>query len=505
MAPAKIKLSHPDDYLSQLKAAYVWADINERRDLVEKEIVEAAVSLDGTVLPDDELVDIVTNMVECPVASAGRFDEKFLELPQEVLITAMRSHQKYFAVQDNQGRLMPCFIAMNNTRVVDMSKVTAGHERVLRARLEDAMFFYRKDLETPLDTQVEKLQRVLFQADLGSVYDKVKRVRSLVPLLTDNTGSDTGGLAEATDRAAELCKADLVTQVVVEFPKLQGVMGRVYARAAGEPAAVAQAIEEHYRPVSSGAALPDSASGSILAVADKIDTICGCFAVGLIPSGTSDPYALRRQGIGIIQILLNQNISISLKELINAGVQEFDGIKAFDVNETVEAIYNFISGRMARILVDEGLPKDIVTAVLNASADQVPDVWQRAKALAAMRSRADFEPLAVAFKRVTNIIKKSGAEAAAEVDEGLFEHPGESALYNACADVSGKVKNALAERAHEQALVEISALREPVDLFFDDVMVMAEDVALRKNRLALLRIIASIFSGFADFSAVTTE
>lgn len=499
MAPAKIKLAHPDQYLVKLKDAYVWVDIAERRKLVEKEIYAAAESLGGTVLPDEELIDIVTNMVECPVAAAGRFDDKFLELPQEVLITAMRSHQKYFAVQDNSGNLMPCFIAVNNTRAVDMNKVAAGHERVLRARLEDAMFFYRNDLEIPLAGRVEQLQRVLFQADLGSVYDKVKRVQALVPLLA------AGDLATVTDRAAQLCKADLVTHVVIEFPKLQGVIGRVYAKKSGEPEAVAIAIEEHYRPTYSGAVLPETPAGALLAIADKMDTICGCFAVGLIPSGTSDPYALRRQGIGIIQILADQDLRLSLKTLIKKGVEQFSSLPNVNQDDTIENIYQFISGRMAQLLVDEGLPRDIVTAVLNASADQVPDVWQRARALAAMRARPDFEPLAVAFKRVANIIKKSGAESAAAVNESLFEHPSESALYAACADVAGKVDSALTDRAYEQALVEISALREPVDRFFDDVMVMSEDTALRANRLALLETITAIFSGFADFSAVTTE
>ncbi len=508
MAPKKVKISHAEDYPEVLKAAGVWPDIAERRALVVKESEQAAASLGGMVLPDTELVDTVTQMVEYPVASAGRFAERFLELPPEVLITAMRSHQKYFAVIDRKERLLPCFIAVNNTRAADMEKVTAGHERVLRARLEDAMFFYRKDREKPLSERVQQLRRVLFQAELGSMHDKMRRLRQLVKTLapfyagTNNTGKD---LAEVVTRAAELCKADLITHMVDEFPKLQGTMGRVYALAEGEPEAVGRAIEEHYYPLYSGAVLPASPAGALLAIADKMDTICGCFLVGLVPSGTADPYALRRQGIGIIQILLDQDLQLSLPERIADAVRQYTEVGPADKEPVVEAVYEFLRGRMAQLLIDEGYAKDIVTAVLNASARVVPDVWRRVRALSDLKSRPDFEPLAVAFKRVTNIMKKSPASAAAAVAEDIFEHPGEAGLYAAGARVRERVDRALANRKYEQALREIAALREPVDRFFDDVMVMAEDPALRENRLALLGGIAAIFSGFADFSAIATE
>ncbi len=315
MAPAKIKLDAADDYLEKLRSVWVLADIGERRKMLERGIAEVAQKLGGRILPDDELVDIVTNLVEYPVTVAGKVDEVFLEVPDEVLINAMREHQKYFAVVDEDDKLMPSFIAVNNTAARDLALAAKGHERVLRARLADAQFFYQGDLEVGDDDRVEKLKRVLFQAKLGTMYEKIERVSKITDYLADlvdfETASDTGisDLKAQVTRAARLSKADLVSQVVGEFPKLQGVMGRIYATVSGELPMVAAAIEEHYRPVYSGAPLPETLVGAILSIADKIDSICGCFSAGLIPTGASDPYALRRQGIGVIQILKDKGFS----------------------------------------------------------------------------------------------------------------------------------------------------------------------------------------------------
>ena len=309
MAPGKIKLDVADDYLEKLRSAWVLADMAERKKMLERGIAEVAQKLGGQILPDDELVDIVNNLVEYPVPVAGNFDEAFLEVPDEVLINAMREHQKYFAVVDKDNRLMPSFIAVNNTAARDLALAAKGHERVLRARLADAQFFYRGDLELTDDDRVEKLKRVLFQAKLGTMYEKIERVAKIAEYLASlvdvKPSPDTkdADLKTQVSRAARLSKADLVSQVVGEFPKLQGVMGRIYATVAGELPMVAAAIEEHYRPVYSGAPLPETLVGAILSIADKIDSICGCFSAGLIPTGASDPYALRRQGIGIIQIM----------------------------------------------------------------------------------------------------------------------------------------------------------------------------------------------------------
>lgn len=506
LSPQRIKIDHPDSYSDGLMNAHVVADMAARRNIVTNEINRISAELEGCVLPDDDLVDMVTNMVEFPVASSGRFDKKYLALPGEVLITAMRSHQKYFAVVDNKNRLLPSFIVINNNRVPDMSQVSKGHERVLRARLEDAMFFYEKDIKISLDDRVDSLRKVLFQARLGSLYDKAERLKTLALKFADLLKINDNGIWTDLARAAQLCKADLVTQLVIEFPKLQGVMGRIYSLAGGENKTVSQAVEEHYQPAFSGAALPESLCGALLAIVDKIDTICGCFAIGLVPSGTSDPYALRRQGIGIIQIILDRNMALSMNDLVRTAMRSFADLDAAaPQGESADAVIGFLRGRMSQLLMDEGIPRDVVNAVLNASADNIPDAWRRARALAAMKSRPDFEPLAIAFKRVANIIKKTDIDHIGPVDKGLFQHPSETSLYRAYLDTEGKVAESLAQGRYEQALVEIAAVRQPVDNFFDDVLVMSEESGLRANRLALLLKIALLFSGFADFSVIATD
>lgn len=501
----RIKIDHPDNYLVSLENAHVIADTEKRRIMVAEEINRISAAVGGLVLSDEELIDMVTNMVEFPVAAAGRFEEKYLALPEEVLITAMRSHQKYFTVTDNESRLLSSFIVINNNRATDMSQVTKGHERVLRARLEDAMFFYENDVKIPLANRLDSLKRVLFQARLGSVYDKTQRLTALASALADMAAVDDTGLRTDLTRAARLCKTDLVTQVVIEFPKLQGTMGRVYALANGENAVVSRAIEEHYQPAYSGAPLPESLCGALLAIVDKIDSICGCFAIGLVPSGASDPYALRRQGIGVIQILLVRNVNLSLRDLVNSALQPYSALAKTPIDEAEDAVVGFLRGRMAQLLFDEGVSKDIVNAVLNASDDHIPDVWRRASALSAMKSRPDFEPLAVAFKRVANIIKKTDTSQIGAVDEKRFQHPSERRLYDAYRETAGKVDKTRASGGYEQALVEIAGIRQTVDTFFDDVLVMDKDPALRANRLALLLCVSGLFSGFADFSAIATD
>jgi glycyl-tRNA synthetase beta chain len=506
MSPQRIKIDHPDHYLDCLRTACVVVDTEARKNIVLNEISRISASLGGRVLPDSDLVDMVTHMVEFPVAASGRFEKKYLALPREVLITAMRSHQKYFAVVDNQDRLLPTFIVINNNQASDMTRVTKGHERVLRARLEDAMFFFEKDIRIPLGDRIDSLKRVLFQARLGSLHDKTERIKSLASQVIEMLTINDDRLQSDLCRAALLCKADLVTQMVIEFPKLQGIMGRVYSLASGENKAVSQAIEEHYQPAFSGAVLPESLCGALLAIVDKIDTICGCFAIGLVPSGASDPYALRRQGIGIIQILLDRNMSLSLTRLVTTAIGPFAGLDGARPKESAaDDVAAFLRGRMSQLLVDEGNPRDVVNAVLNASADNVPDVWNRARALSAMKSSPDFEPLAVAFKRVANIIKKTDIDHIGPVNEKLFQHSSEGLLHQACLDTAGKVLSAMEQGRYEQALMEIAAVRQPVDNFFNDVLVMAEDPGLRDNRLSLLLQIARIFSGFADFSVIATD
>ena len=501
MSPGRIRLAKPGDYIEILRSHYVLVDLEERKKQIARGIDKAAVDCGGSVLQDDDLLDIVTNLVEYPAVVAGSFDKEFLELPREVLITAMREHQKYFAVIDKENNLMPSFIAVNNTLASDMSLVATGHERVLRARLKDAQFFYRGDIKKSFEDLVEKLKGVLFQAGLGTVYDKVMRVQKLAEYLAGVANFDSDFKQKAL-RAAYLCKADLVSQVVIEFPKLQGVMGSVYAAAAGEPDMVSSAIEEYYRPTYSGGKLPETEIGAILAIADKIDSICGCFTTGLIPTGASDPYALRRQGIGIVQIMLDKDFFFSLSKLIEKSVTLLSERNADEVKGISDRVYLFLQNRIAYLLSEKGFSKEVIAAIISVSADHVPNIWNRARALEKLKAKPDFEPLAIAFKRVVNIIKQAAPVHVVDIDESLFQHECESNLYAAYRKVKEEVSDNLDNGFFERALLDIASLRDPIDAFFDGVMVMAEDEAVRGNRLSQLQSIADLFAVFADFSKI---
>jgi glycyl-tRNA synthetase beta chain len=513
MQPKKIKIDHPDQYVSRLNDAKVMVDMKLRKAAVKKKIDEAAAGAGGSVLPDDALLDIVTHLVEYPAPVVGHFDTEFLALPPEILITAMREHQKYFAIVDSSGKLLPRFVAVNNTVARDMSLVADGHGRVIRARLADAQFFYNSDTSVSMETWVEKLKGVTFQSQLGTMHDKAKRVQQLAEILADEVlESDPGtpippALKAYASRAALLSKADLVSEVVGEFPRLQGVMGRVYAEKAGEPPELSQAIEEHYRPTHSGGALPKTVTGAVVSIADKLDSICGFFSVGLVPTGASDPYALRRQGIGIVQIMNANEFNFSLNNAVQQSLRLYDihEEKGEDDQPSIaDQVLRFIRNRMNRMLTETGYAKDIVQAVTHVSVDRVPNVWQRVRALETLKSKADFGALAGTFKRVGNIIRKASADESGAVAEDLFEKKSESALHHACQEANRLVSEHLDNRDFDGALLKVVALKEPVDTFFDDVMVMAENQALRNNRLALLRQVADLFDQFADFSKIAS-
>jgi len=502
LSSGKITIGHPDEYLEKLRDAYVWADINERKQGVEQQIAQQATSCKGKVLFDPELVDTVVNLIEYPAPVTGTFEKKYLKLPPQILITAMREHQKYFAIIDKNEKLMPYFIAVNNTRTKDMNLVAKGHERVLRARLSDAEFFYESDLKVSAESRVNKLKGVLFQARLGSMYEKMERITELAGYLAELT-QDNPEQKNRAQKAARLCKSDLVSQVVGEFPKLQGSMGKVYATVDKEPEEVASAIEEHYRPTFSGGVLPETSTGAIVAIADKIDSISGCFSGGLLPTGGADPYALRRQGIGIINIMMDKKFSFSLRQLIEKATGLFTNKAKEDIAETSEKVYVFIKNRISRMLEEEGVSKDVVGAIVDISVDHVPNTWKRAKALDALRTQPDFEPLAIAFKRVVNIIKKAPALDPSAIDESLFENPSETTLFKELINVEKKVDTELQEGAFDRALHHMATLRNPVDSFFDDVLVMAQDSKIRNNRLSLLKRIADLFEKIADFSKIS--
>ncbi|PIE71997.1 MAG: glycine--tRNA ligase subunit beta [Deltaproteobacteria bacterium] len=506
-APGQITIPHPDAYVDALRNAWVLVDMDARRQCIETAVTDAGVNAGGAVIPDPALLDTVTQLVEYPQVITGAFEPEFLDVPREVLITSMREHQKYFAVSAADGTLLPVFIAVSNMPADDMSLIRTGNERVLRARLSDAQFFFHEDKKDRMEDWVERLKGVLFQADLGSVYDKVVRVRSLagqLAALAELDAEDTRDL----DRAALLCKADLVSQMVYEFTDLQGIMGRVYALEAGEHPGVATAIEEHYRPVASGAELPASRVGSLLSLAEKLDTLCGCFSAGLIPTGASDPYALRRQTIGLIQILQHAHLRFSLSDLVNKGLAGFMAPDAEGFLSVQQQVLGFVAARLTHLLVDQGHAKDGVAAVIAASADRVPDVNARVQALEAFKTHPAFPALSIALKRVGNLIRKSGQAGgdapAAAVSEALFEDPTEGLLLAAIESVTEQVNADIARGDYPDALAAIATLGKPVDAFFEAVLVMAEDPKVRANRLALLKKVADLLTPIADFTQLVT-
>ncbi len=502
MYPGKHRLQSADAYIDVAESVGIVPDIEKRKTLLKKTIEACAAESGAVILEDAELVDLVTNLVEYPFPVAGTFDPSFLEVPDEVLITAMREHQKYFALTDASGTLKNQFIAVNNTRAKDMTLVAKGHEKVLRARLSDAKFFYETDLETSLDGFAEKLKQVTFQEKLGTVYEKTIRISDLGAFLAQaSADDDKQALTRNVRRAAQICKADLVSQVVIEFTKLQGMIGRAYALKAGEPEDVALAIEQHYRPVYSGGQLPEIPTACILAIADKMDTICGCFSVDLIPTGNADPYALRRQGIGILQIMMAENIEIPVAHIIEKALDAYlpHGSQKQQTAQQVEA---FLKNRMVNLLVDAGFSREAVQSALGASFDNIPDVVLRVKALEALRKDPDFEPLSITFKRVENILKKSGQESGLSVDETLFEQSAESDLLDQVSQVNTLVDGLIQTGDYDKALSRIALLRPVVDQFFTDVMVMAENEALRNNRIALLWRVSGLFKNIADFSKI---
>jgi glycyl-tRNA synthetase beta chain len=499
--PESLEISSPKDYEMQLAQANVVVDIDRRKLMIQDQINTLASELGGQIKTDSDLLDIVTNLVEYPVACAGRFEEYFLEVPAAVLICAMREHQKYFALTQDNGKLMPCFIAVNNTPVKDMALVSKGHERVLRARLSDARFFYQGDLKEKLDDRVEKLKGVLFQSQLGTVYDKTIRVQELSSFLAQKLDDDL--ILKHVSRAAWLCKSDLVTQVVNEFPTLQGIMGNIYAQESNEDEAIATAIQEHYQPTHSGGDLPKTMVGTLLAVADKMDTICGCFGVGLKPTGTADPYALRRHCIGVIRMFNERQLTFSLQDIVEKAVSILSEKLTLPSSDVVDTVIDFFHTRMVYILTESGISKDVATAVLSAEMTDIPDIWSRAKALENLKKQPDFKPLAAAFKRVGNILKKIDTQALTEIDPQRFEHDAEKELYETINRMESEIYTLIKAGHFDDALKTIASIRPSVDRFFDDVLVMASDAVLKNNRLKLLVNISKWFERIADFTKMS--
>jgi glycyl-tRNA synthetase beta chain len=498
MAPGSFQVKDSSDYLRRLKNSFVIVNPEERKELILTEVNKAAGEVSGAVLADDDLLEIVTYLVEYPTALRGSFAREFLKLPREVLISAMREHQRYFSLAAADGSLLPFFVTISNTKPKDPGVVIRGNERVLQARLADAKFFFVEDQKVPLIQRLEGLKKVVYHSKLGTSFEKVMRIAGLAGYLVTRIDP---ALAETVKRASLLCKGDLITGMVGEFPKLQGVMGRIYADLSGEREEVALAIYEHYLPTAAGGALPISHAGAILSIADKLDTVSGCFGAGLIPTGTADPYALRRQTLGIIHIILEKRYSLSLDDLIAKSLQ-FLGEKNERTPMEVRAdVLEFFKGRMQNLLVTRGLSSDAVEAALAVSFDDLVDLEARARALHELKKEPDFEPLAIAFKRVANIAK---SHSPGTVFPGLFESPAEGRLFEAYREIARAAEEEIARKAYTSALKELSRLRRPVDEFFGGVLVMAEDEKVRINRLSLLARIAQLFFLIGDFSKITT-
>lgn len=482
-------------YLEECERHFVIPDPERRKEIIRRETHRTAAAAGGHLLPDEELLDQVVYLVEYPSVVHGTFSNEFLKVPREVLITSMRSHQRYFSIVDGEGKLMPGFITINNTLAEDPTVVVKGNERVLRARLSDARFFFEEDQKVRLDERVEALKKVVYQQKLGTSFEKMERFRSIAIGLAEKLKPE---VKEQTSRAAWLCKADLVSGMVGEFPEVQGIMGREYALLEGEAPDVASAIAEHYLPVQAGGDLPASDIGAFVSIADKLDTVCGCFGVGLIPTGAADPYALRRATIGIISIILNRGYRLPLTPLINQALDLLSPKLTRPRAQVADDVLEFFRGRFVNLMSGE-FASDAIDAAVSASFNDLVEVRARIAALAEFTGHPDFEPLTVAFKRVGNIIK-DGTDS--PVDPALFQDAAERELYEAFQSVKSTVTATVAAGSWLEALTCIATLRGPVDTFFDKVMVMAEDERIKTNRLALLTVIARMFGRIADFSRI---
>ena len=494
MAKGPFQATCYSDYVETLRTAQVMVEPKERRAAVLAEITRAAQQVGGTILPDDALVDTVCNLVEKPFALCGTFEERFLALPREVLITSMREHQKYFAVVDTAGKLMPNFIAVNNTDTRDAKLAADGHQRVIRARLEDAFFFFKEDQRRTLADRVEDLSGVIFQHKLGTMLDKTKRVTALAGLLAKKLAPEH---LVQTERGALLAKTDLLTDMVGEFPTLQGAIGHDYALLGGEAPGVATVIREHYLPVRAGGQLPASIPGALVGMADRLDSITGCFGIGQIPTGTTDPFGLRRLSLGLLHIINAMGFSLSLAELVDEALSLYGDKLTVPRDEARRNVLEFFKGRFSNDLTSQGIPAEAVEAVTSVSFDDPLDCKRRINALMAISNQEAFTILAGAFKRVINIIKENSETT---VQAELLSETAEQKLHAAYLAVSLEVAPLLAASDYEKALAVILKMKEPVDIFFEEVMVMVEDERVRANRLNLLTAIARLFLQIGDFS-----
>lgn len=496
-SPAPLPIASPAKYLEALQKAHVMADVAERRELIRSAAMALAKSSGGHAVIEDALLDEVTALVEWPVPLLGHFDERYLQLPQEVPIATMQDHQRYFPVRDAQGKLRNEFIAVANLQSRAPDKVRDGNERVVRPRLADAAFFWDSDRRERLEARRPMLKSVTFQAKLGSLYDKAERVARLAVRIAESLGAD----ATLARRAAELSKCDLLTLMVGEFPELQGTMGKYYAQHDGEPADVCAALEEQYWPRFAGDRVAETRSGIALALADKLDTLAGIFAIGQKPTGTRDPFGLRRAALGVLRTILERQLELDLRQLIETAVAAQPVEKK---PEVVDEVWTFIMERLRASYLEGETDRSVTTemfdAVLASRTQSVLDVDLRLRALERFLKMPEAESLAAANKRIVNILRKAPADLTGAVDTSRLEEGAERQLFDHVLSMERAVNPLFARRDYAQALTQLASLRDDVDRFFDSVMVMAEDAEVRANRLGLLLRLRGLFLQFADLS-----
>ncbi len=506
LAPGPITLERPQDYEAKLEAAQVIVSIPKRRQLVVDRVRAAATKAQGQLREDDELVDQVTNLVELPCPVVGTFEARHLELPPEVLVSEMKSHQRYFSLQGADGKILPKFIAVSNTPVRDEALSVRGYERVLRARLSDGRFFFDEDRRTKLVERVTRLHRRTWVATLGNMAEKTDRIRSLALSLAQLTSRGSKGTLE---RAATLCKADLETGMVGEFPELQGVMGREYARHDGEPEDVSLAVFEHYLPRNAQDTLPTRDDGAILGLADRFDSIVGLFSIGKKPTGAKDDFQQRRQCLAIINLTLSKGYRYSLAAVIDEASRLFEAklaeLKKKDSAPVKPQVLDFFRGRLENLWREQHRA-DLVDAVLAAGFDDLVQAQKRLEALSHAAGRPDFSQLAATFKRVGNIVEKQAKDVApGPVVAALLTDPAEQALDAELRRVKAEALPAARRDDYGAAMVAIVAIKPAVDTFFDKVMVMDKEPAVRENRVRLLMEIGAVFGTVADFSKIQAE
>lgn len=493
--PAPIFLGEPAAYGPILETTgRVIAEFDKRREAIRAQVMEAAEQAGGKAVIDDDLLDEVTGLVEWPLAVVGSFEQRFLEVPPECLISAMKGHQKYFHMVDGEGRLMPNFITVSNIESRNPDYVRAGNERVIRPRLTDADFFWNQDRKQTLEQRIVSLKTVVFQQQLGTIYDKSQRVAAIAEKIAEIIGGDSAHAA----RAALLAKCDLMTEMVGEFPELQGIMGRYYANHDGEATEVALALDEQYMPRFAGDELPQGKTGQALAIADKLDTLIGIFGIGQVPSGDKDPFALRRSALGALRIIIEQRLDIDLLEMLEHAAETNIGL--FDNDHVITQVFDFMMGRLKAYYHDAGVAPDTFEAVLAQRPTRPIDFDARLKAVTAFRQLPEAESLAAANKRISNILRKTDEAIPEQVATGLLQEEAEKALHSQVETLAATVAPLYAARDYEAALKQLAGLREVVDNFFDQVMVMADDAAIRGNRLALLKRLSGLFLEVADLS-----